>query len=114
MKRLLLLCLIPCAAQAAIRADVSPAVTQCSVTVDAAPKVVINAATVPVSPAAPTGRVCDFNTDALSQGNHTIRMTAIIASTPTVIGGESATSMPPFDFAKLDAPVTPSNLRIIP
>lgn len=111
MKRLLILLLIPCA-QAAVRADVAPAVTQCGVTVDAQPKVVINAVTVPVSPSSPTGRVCDYNTDALSQGNHTIRMTAIIASTPTVIGGESATSMPPFDFAKLDAPSTPSNLRI--
>ena len=112
MRKLLLLCLFPIAAQAAIRADVHPDTTHCGVIVDALPKVIVPAQNATIGPAAPTGRICEYDPSSLGQGTHTIRMTAIVATTPTVIGGESAPSMPPFDFQKRDTPSVPSNIRI--
>lgn len=109
MRRLLLLCLIPCAHAAPfVTSDpVDTGTTSCGVFMDAAPKVVV--------PVAIVGgvKVCQYDLATLSSGSHTIQMTAIIAATATNTGGESAKSLP-LAFIKQVAPAAPAGLGLSP
>lgn len=105
MKRLLLLCLIPCAQAApfVVSDPVDPATTQCGVFLNAAPKV-----TIPVTVTSGV-KTCKYDLATLASGTHSIRMTAITVNDPIWGSQESAQSLP-LAFSKPGAPVAPGGL----
>ena|SRR3990167_2357368 len=83
-----------------------PAATHCGVLMDAAAKVVI-----PVTPDA-GGNICKFDLAGISNGSHTVKMTAI-ANDPVWGSQESAESVP-LSFVRPAAPSVPGGLGLQP
>ncbi len=83
-------------------ADVVAGVSSCGVTMD-------GQAQAPVSAA---GNQCKFDIGGVSNGQHTITMTALTVNDPVWGTQESAPSAP-FVFAKPAAPAVPGNLRLV-
>ena len=104
MKRLLLLlALLPGYAVAApfVVGDVVAGVSQCGVVIDGQPKVMVPAVNL----------MCRFDVGTVSNGQHTVTMTAIAVNDPVWGTQESAPSAP-FVFARPAAPSVPGKLRL--
>ena len=111
MRKILLLVLtllspVALAAPFAVSDPLDPASTHCGVLLDAAAKVVI-----PVTPDA-GGNICKFDLAGISNGSHTVRMTAI-ANDPVWGSQESAESLP-LSFVRPGQPAAPGLLRLQP
>jgi hypothetical protein len=85
-----------------VQFSVAAGVTNCGVFMDATPKVTV----------AVSSGVCRSALTSLSNGSHSVTMSAINAD-PNWGTQESAPS-PPFVFSKPAAPIAPSNLRVAP
>ena len=111
MKKLLaILALFAGTAQAApfvISDLLETGVVQCGVFLDAAAKV-----TIPVT-AVTGGNICKFDVGAISNGSHTIQMTAITVNDPVWGSQESARSSP-LTFVRPAPTAAPATLRLAP
>jgi hypothetical protein len=87
---------------ASVVGDVVAGVTSCGVVLDGGPKTTIPA----------VAGACTYNVNSVSNGSHTITMTAI-ASDPVWGVLESAPSLP-FVFVKPAGTSAPASLRLIP
>ena len=83
-----------------------PRATHCGILMDVAPKVVI-----PVVAEA-GGNICKFDLAGISNGSHTVKMTAI-ANDPIWGSQESAESVP-LSFVRPAAPSVPAGLGLQP
>ena len=110
MKKLfavLLLCATSTFAAPFIVSDpLDPRATDCGVFLDSAAKVVI-----PVTPM-PAGNICKFDVGGVSNGSHTIKMTAI-ANDP-VWGSQESDESLPLVFARPGQPTIPGGLKLAP
>ena len=111
MKRALYVLLVaaPLTASAApfvVSDPLDPRATNCGILMDAAPKVVI-----PVVAEA-GGNICKFDLAGISNGSHTVKMTAI-ANDPIWGSQESAESVP-LSFVRPAAPSVPGGLELQP
>ena len=80
--------------------------THCGVFLDAAPK-----QTVPVAVEG-TNKICKFDVQGISNGSHSIRMTAI--SNDPIWGVQESPQSVPLAFVKPAAPATPAGIRLAP
>lgn len=85
-----------------IVADVAAGVTSCGVVLDAQSKIKITV----------VAAQCKFDVGNVTNGTHTVTMTAIIDD--AAWGGQESAPSAPFTFAKPAAPSVPSNLRLTP
>jgi hypothetical protein len=83
--------------------NVEPGVTSCGMVLDGAPKVVM-----PV-----VAGQCKFDLANVSNGSHTVTLTAIAENDPVWGTQESAPSAP-FVFVRPAAPTAPSTVKIAP
>lgn len=82
--------------------DVISSVTACGVILDGAPKVVV-----------PAGNLeCRYDVGGVSNGAHSITMTAII--TDPVWGNKESVNSVPLDFGRPGIPAAPGGLRLVP
>jgi hypothetical protein len=103
----LLLCATSAVAAPFIVSDpLDPRATNCGVFLDSAAKAVI-----PVTSVA-TGNICKFDVGGISNGSHTIKMTAI-ANDPVWGSLESAESLP-LVFARPGQTTIPGGLKLAP
>ena len=105
MKWLLLilaLCVAPAFSAPFVVADVVSGVTDCGVFLDGGAKVVIPA----------TGTECRFDVANVSNGQHSITMTAI--GNQSLWGGEESAPSSPFVFVRPAPPTVPATLRLEP
>jgi hypothetical protein len=83
-------------------ADVVAGVSSCGVTLDGQPQPAVTA----------SNNQCRFDVSGVSNGQHTMTMTARTVNDPVWGTQESAPSAP-FVFAKPAAPAVPGNLRLV-
>ena len=110
MKKLLVAVLfaVPMAAQAAkvVSDPVDSRVTHCGVLLDGGAKVVVP---VTVSGAS---KICSYDVSNVSNGNHTIKMTAIIQD--TIWGNQESAESLPLAFVRPAPPAVPGSLGLQP
>ena len=106
MKRIALILALasaPVAAQPFVVADVVSGVTTCGVTLDGVAQPPVTAASLQ----------CRFDVAKVTNGSHTVTMTARTVADPVWGTQESAPSAP-FVFVRPVAPSAPGNLRLAP